>query len=167
MFLSRGDNNITYATGIADGYELHLAEDINISNYTNPTVVMAVDGYLADSENYALDSVLAQLELNPGSEATTLQNTVIDPANYDIAEAFEIHITADSTEYLDPINDGTVEDSNGYFEIQISALANQDITNYLFMIVNSNIGDVYFYEIQPADFDSSQGVATFYFNQFL
>lgn len=157
-------DTVTHYEGIADGLSL-IISSCNTANYSNQSVVTAVENFNS-SENYSLENVLNDLQVDIEQEIITLQGTLIDVFNYEIIRNFEINITDGLDTYLDSANDGIILDYNGYFSMILGDLIDGIVEDYLLMIVNPNTMDVYFYEFNQESFNSLTGECVIEFNQF-
>lgn len=157
-------DTVTHYEGVADGLSL-IISPCNTANYSNQSVLTAVENFNS-SENYSLENVLNDLQVDIEQEIITLQGTFIDVLNYEIIRNFEINITDGLDTYLDSANDGTILDYNGYFSMILSDLIDGTVEDYLLMIVNPNTMNVYFYEFNQESFNSLTGECVIEFNQF-
>lgn len=157
-------DTVTHYEGVADGLSL-IISPCNTANYSNQSVLTAVENFNS-SENYSLENVLNDLQVNIEQEIVTLQGTLIDVLNYEIIRNFEINITDGLDTYLDSANDGTILDYNGYFSMILGDLIDGIVEDYLLMIVNPNTMDVYFYEFNQESFNPLTGECVIEFNQF-
>lgn len=157
-------DTVTYYEGVADGLSL-IISPCNTANYSNQSVITAVENFNS-FENYSLENVLNDLQVNMEQEIVTLQGTLIDVLNYEIIRNFEINITDDLDTYLDSANDGIILDYNGYFSMILGDLIDGIVEDYLLMIANPNTMDVYFYEFNQESFNSLIGECVIEFNQF-
>lgn len=157
-------DTVTYYEGVADGLSL-IISPCNTANYSNQSVITAVENFNS-FENYSLENVLNDLQVDMEQEIVTLQGTLIDVLNYEIIRNFEINITDGADTYLDSANDGTILNYNGYFSMILGDLIDGIVEDYLLMIVNPNTMDVYFYEFNQESFNSLTGECIIEFNQF-
>lgn len=157
-------DTVTHYEGVADGLSL-IISPCNTANYSNQSVLTAVENFNS-SENYSLENVLNDLQVDIEQEIVTLQGTLIDVLNYEIIRNFEINITDGLDTYLDSANDGTILDYNGYFSMILGDLIDGIVEDYLLMIVNPNTMDVYFYEFNQESFNPLTGECVIEFNQF-
>ena len=157
-------DTVTYYEGVADGLSL-IISPCNTANYSNQSVITAVENFNS-FENYSLENVLNDLQVNMEQEIVTLQGTFIDVLNYEIIRNFEINITDGADTYLDSANDGIILDYNGYFSMILGDLIDGIVEDYLLMIVNPNTMDVYFYEFNQESFNPLTGECVIEFNQF-
>lgn len=149
--------------GFLEGYDLVINADFNTANYSSSQVVEAVDNYVSQN-NYPLEDMLSLLGIDINNEIVSLQGNNISMKNYEILKGFDMYV-ADSTDvYLDPYNEGLISDENGHFVMRIGDLIDKNSQDYLFMILNPNSGDVYFYQIDEVDV--SKGDCLIEFNIF-
>lgn len=157
-------DTVTHYEGVVDGLSL-IISPCNTANYSNQSVLTAVENFNS-LENYSLENVLNDLQVDMEQEIVTLQGTLIDVLNYEIIRNFEINITDGADTYLDSANDGIILDYNGYFSMILGDLIDGIVEDYLLMIVNPNTTDVYFYEFNQESFNSLTGECVIEFNQF-
>ena len=157
-------DTVTHYEGVVDGLSL-IISPCNTANYSNQSVLTAVENFNS-FENYSLENVLNDLQVDMEQEIVTLQGTLIDVLNYEIIRNFEINITDGADTYLDSANDGIILDYNGYFSMILGDLIDGIVEDYLLMIVNPNTTDVYFYEFNQESFNSLTGECVIEFNQF-
>ena len=149
--------------GFLEGYDLVINADFNTANYSSSQVVEAVDNYVSQN-NYPLEDMLSLLGIDINNEIVSLQGNNISMQNYEILKGFDMYVADGAGEYLDPYNEGLISDENGHFVMRIGDLIDKNSQDYLFMILNPNSGDVYFYQIDEVDM--SKGDCLIEFNIF-